>query len=134
MTVAARIASASTSHASLVAALLAGGGAPVDASFTASGSALLCEILGATYSITPTRLDCRTPPNGPTLHGTVYGMRFAAEAGTDEAFVIDETGGVYASAADFRIGVAPICNLADADPRAAIVAHLLATLPARLTA
>lgn len=121
---------ASATHASLLAALLAEGGAPVAASFTSQGSVLLATLQGATYSLTPSALIRRPQPTTPDLTANAYSLRYGPKAGADDVLVVADDGRVFDSIAAYEADGVPLCDLADADPRAAIAAHLLAEVPA----
>ena len=115
-----------TVHAALAAALTTSGGAAVAARFEVEGDVLTCAMFGREFTLAPevrvgsaTVYGTRKAPNGPT------------HSGAADVLAIADDGRVFAGQQAFEAGAAPLCRLADSDPRAAIVAHLAATLPTR---
>lgn len=122
-----------TIHATLIAALTAAGGAHVAARFDHEGDTLTCAMLGREFVLIP-ELQAVINGPGPADSAIVYGTRARAGAvgsGAADVLAVTDDGRVYAGTQAFHTGAAPLCSLSDADPRSAIVAHLVATLPAR---
>lgn len=125
-----RNAYSSSTHVALMAALLAEGGAPVAATFTAQGSALQCTLRGVGYSLTPSALVRQPQPTAPEKTANAYSVLYGSKLGAVDALVVADDGRVFESIAAYEADGSPLCDLADADPRAAIVARLLAAVPA----
>lgn len=125
-----RNAYSSSTHVALMAALLAEGGAPVAASFTAQGADVLATLQGERFALMPSAMIRRPHPTAPDQIANVYSLRHGPRAGADDALVVADDGRVFDSIAAYEADGSPLCDLADADPRAAIAARLLAAVPA----
>jgi hypothetical protein len=69
-------------------------------------------------------------PTAPEKTANAYSVLFGSKLGAVDALVVADDGRVFESIAAYEADGSPLCDLADADPRAAIVARLLAAVPA----
>lgn len=98
-------------------------GGPAGATFAASGAELLLHA-AAERAAGVQRRRAAAPRRA-------LRARVRAVAVHPDVFVVDEQGDVYGNMTDFMTGDRPaLCNLGDAEPRTALVPHIVAALEA----